>query len=35
MAASLMVPLMGWIVLITAVLHSLRRVHRWTGAEER
>jgi hypothetical protein len=35
MAASLMVPLMGWIVLITAVLHSLRRVHRWAGAEER
>ncbi|MEO5617399.1 MAG: hypothetical protein ABIS67_06480, partial [Candidatus Eisenbacteria bacterium] len=35
MAASLMVPLMGWIVLLTAVLHSSRRVARWSRAEER
>jgi hypothetical protein len=35
MAASLMVPLMGWIVLLTAVLHSSRRVARWRRAEER
>jgi len=35
MAASLMIPLMGWIVLLTAVLHSLRRVARWRSAEER
>jgi hypothetical protein len=34
-AASLMVPLMGWIVLLTAVLHSSRRVARWSRAEER
>jgi hypothetical protein len=34
-ASSLMVPLMGWIVLLTAVLHSLRRVQRWARAEER
>jgi hypothetical protein len=34
-AASLMVPLMGWIVLLTAVLHSLRRVPRWRNAEVR
>jgi len=35
MAASLMVPLMGWIVLLTALLHSSRRVARWARAEER
>jgi hypothetical protein len=35
MAGSLMIPLMGWIVLLTAVLHSLRRVARWRGAEVR
>ena len=35
MAASLMIPLMGWIVLLTAVLHSSRRVARWSRAEER
>lgn len=34
-AASLMVPLMGWIVLLTALLHSLRRVARWSRAEVR
>jgi hypothetical protein len=34
-AASLMVPLMGWIVLITAVIHSSRRVARWSRAEVR
>ena len=34
-AGSLMIPLMGWIVLLTAVLHSLRRVARWRGAEVR
>jgi hypothetical protein len=32
-AASIMIPLMGWIVLLTAVLHSLRRVPRWTRLE--
>jgi hypothetical protein len=33
MAASLMIPLMGWIVLLTAVLHSARRLPRWTRLE--
>lgn len=32
-AASLMIPLMGWIVLLTAVIHSLRRVPRWVRPE--
>jgi len=34
MAASLMVPLMGWIVLFTAVIHSGRRVPRWARLED-
>jgi hypothetical protein len=29
-AASLMIPLMGWITLLAAVLHSSRRLHRWS-----
>lgn len=33
LAGSLMIPLMGWIVLLTAVLHSLRRVTRWRRPE--
>jgi hypothetical protein len=33
MAASLMIPLLGWIVLLTAVLHSARRVPRWSRME--
>ncbi len=32
-AASLMIPLLGWIVLLTAVIHSLRRVPRWAHPE--
>jgi hypothetical protein len=32
-AASLMVPLMGWIVLATAVIHSARRLPRWARIE--
>ena len=32
-AASLMIPLLGWIVLLTAVIHSARRVPRWTRIE--
>lgn len=35
MAASLMMPLMGWIVLLTGVIHSWRRVARWSRAEVR
>ena len=35
MAASLMMPLMGWIVLLTGVIHSARRVARWSRAEVR
>lgn len=35
MAASLMMPLMGWIVLLTGVIHSGRRVVRWSRAEVR
>jgi len=35
MAGSLMMPLMGWIVLVTALIHSARRVARWSRAEVR
>lgn len=34
MAASVMIPLSGWIVLLTAVLHSARRLPRWSRIEE-
>ncbi len=34
MAASLMIPLVGWIVLLTAVVHSARRVPRWARIED-
>jgi hypothetical protein len=34
MAASVMIPLSGWIVLLTAVLHSARRLPRWSRLEE-
>jgi hypothetical protein len=32
-AASIMLPLMGWIVLLSAILHSTRRIGRWSRAE--
>jgi len=32
-AASLMIPLSGWIVLLTAVIHSARRLPRWARLE--
>lgn len=34
MAASIMLPLSGWIILVTAVLHSARRLPRWARLEE-
>jgi hypothetical protein len=34
MAASLMIPLLGWIVLLTALIHSARRVPRWWALED-
>ena len=34
MAASVMLPLSGWIILLTAVLHSARRLPRWAWLEE-
>ena len=33
-AASLMIPLLGWVVLLSAVLHSARRLPRWSRLEE-
>jgi hypothetical protein len=33
-AASLMIPLLGWIVLLAAVIHSARRLPRWHRLEE-
>jgi hypothetical protein len=33
-AGSLMIPLMGWIVLLAAVIHSTRRLPRWARLEE-
>lgn len=33
-AASLMIPLLGWVVLLSAVLHSARRLSRWAWLEE-
>lgn len=33
-AVSLMIPLLGWIVLLSAVLHSARRLSRWARLEE-
>jgi hypothetical protein len=35
LAASLMIPLMGWIVLLSAILHSARRLPRWSRLEDR
>jgi hypothetical protein len=32
-AASVMLPLLGWVVLATAILHSLRRLPRWHRLE--
>ncbi len=32
-AASLMIPLVGWVLLFTALLHSARRLPRWTQQE--
>jgi len=34
MAASVMIPLIGWVVLLAAVLHSARRLPRWSRLEE-
>jgi hypothetical protein len=34
MAASIMIPLLGWVLLLTAVIHSARRVPRWPRIEE-
>jgi len=31
---SLLIPLVGWIVLLTAILHSARRLPRWPRLEE-
>ena len=33
MAASVMIPLLGWVLLLTAVLHSARRVTGWNRSE--
>lgn len=33
-AASVMIPLSGWIVLLSAILHSARRLPRWSRLEE-
>jgi hypothetical protein len=33
-AGSLMIPLMGWLVLASAVIHSTRRLARWSRLEE-
>lgn len=33
-AGSLMIPLMGWLVLASAVVHSTRRLTRWSRLEE-
>jgi hypothetical protein len=33
-AASIMIPLLGWILLLAAVIHSARRVPRWSYLEE-
>ena len=33
-AGSLMIPLMGWLVLASAVFHSTRRLTRWSRLEE-
>lgn len=34
MAASLMIPLVGWVVLLAGVLHSMRRLPRWAWLED-
>lgn len=34
MAASFVLPLSGWVVLLTALLHSARRLPRWAWTEE-
>jgi hypothetical protein len=34
MVANVMLPLSGWIILLTAVLHSARRLPRWARLEE-
>jgi hypothetical protein len=33
-AASLMIPLLGWVTLLTAIVHSARRLPRWSRLEE-
>uniref|UniRef100_A0A832MN22 Uncharacterized protein n=1 Tax=Eiseniibacteriota bacterium TaxID=2212470 RepID=A0A832MN22_UNCEI len=33
LAASLMIPLLGWVVLLAALAHALRRVPRWRAPE--
>jgi hypothetical protein len=34
LAASLMIPLSGWVLLLAAVIHSARRLPRWSRLEE-
>jgi hypothetical protein len=33
-AASIMLPMVGWVLLLTAVLHSMRRLPRWSRLED-
>jgi len=33
-AGSIMIPMVGWLLLLTAVLHSTRRLHRWSRLED-
>ncbi len=33
-AASIMIPMVGWLLLLTAVLHSMRRLPRWSRLED-
>jgi hypothetical protein len=35
MTASIMIPLLGWVLLLAAVLHSARRLPRWSRLEAR
>ncbi len=34
MAASIMIPLLGWLVLLAALMHSCRRLPRWSRLED-
>jgi hypothetical protein len=33
-AVSLMIPMLGWVALLAALLHSARRLPRWGRSEE-